>query len=80
MPASCPLDIKIRGIGTVDMVHDLRKVAGGSFKQQEVVIVHQAKCVNHRIVPFGGRFKVFKKFFPVPFAFENGFSFIAAGM
>jgi hypothetical protein len=42
------------------------------------MFIHQAKCVNARIISQRCGFKVFKKFLLVPFAFEDGFAFISS--
>ena len=55
MAAPCSLDVEIRGIGAVYMPHDLRKVTDRGFDQEVIMVVHQAECVDNRIVPFGGR-------------------------
>jgi hypothetical protein len=79
MAAPCSLDVEISGICAVEVVHDLRKVVRRSFKKKVIMVVHHAKCVNNCIVPLIGSFKILKKFFAIPLAFENGFTIIASG-
>ena len=70
--------IEISCVGTVDMVHDLRKISRRAFKQQVVMVVHQTECMDNRIIFFESLFKIFKKFFPVTLAFEYVFPVITA--
>jgi len=42
------------------------------------MVIHQAAGVNVCIISPCCGFKVFKKFFPVTFAFEDGFGFISS--
>jgi hypothetical protein len=59
------------------MPHYLRQITRRRLKQQVIMGIHQAVCVNARIISLRCGLKIFKKFFPVTFAFEDRFAFIS---
>ena len=79
MAVSRPFDIEVGRVSAVDMMHDLGKIAGRRFEQQVIMVVHQTKGVNDRLVSVGGGLKVFQKPFTVSLTLENGLALVATG-
>jgi hypothetical protein len=77
MSGSITFDVKIGRIRAVDMPHNLRQITRGRLKQQVIMGIHHAVCVNERIISLCCGLKVFKKFLPVTFAFEDSFALIS---
>ena len=49
MPGSFPLGVVIRGVRTIDVMHDLGQIPGRRLHQQMIVIVHQTIGVNDAV-------------------------------
>jgi len=47
-------DVKISGIGAVDVMHDLGQIGPGGLQQQVIVVVHQTVRMHPRIVALTG--------------------------
>jgi hypothetical protein len=77
MSGSITFDIKIGRIRTVDMPHNLRQITRGRLKQQVIIGIHHAVCMNARIISLRCGLKIFQIFLPGTFAFENRFALIA---
>ena len=78
MSGSITLDIKIGRIRAVDMAHNLRQITRRRLKQQVIMGIHQTVRVNASIISLRCGLKILKEFLPIPFAFENSFTLIAA--
>ncbi len=77
MSGSITFEIKIGRIRTVDMPHNLRQITRGRLKQQVIIGIHHAVCMNARIISLRCGLKIFQIFLPVSFAFKDSFALIA---
>ena len=79
MPRTFALDVKVGGVGTVDILHYQGEIPKRSLNHKVIVIGHQAVSVYYRSVSCARGRKVEEKLFTVSRTFENIISLIASG-
>jgi hypothetical protein len=78
MARPLPFDVEIRRVCTIDVPHDLRKVARWCFQQQVIMVAHQAPGMHDRSIPHDCRFHLCEKPFPIFLALKDVLLFIAS--
>ena len=71
MPDSLSFHVKVCGVSSVYVLHDLRQITLRSFQEQVKMITHQAVNMDLRAVPNGCRFQVRQKLLSISSTLEN---------
>src|SRR5262249_7831367 len=71
--------VKGLGIDTVKLSHSLRQVSIGCFKDQVIVIVHQAIAMANPVKPLRDLSQCVQKQFPVAIVLEDRFAVVSPG-